>query len=173
VTQVPKAHRERNGTNGQNGAPGEPGKDGADGVSVTGQPEPAGANCPNGGAKFTAVNGVTYACDGEPGAAGGGGGVAALADLEGIPCQLPGSFGAGSVQLSVGPSGQVTITCGQPKNLNVVVTAHCTPTTLGGCTSNRAAVEVATGTNSIGRCEAVKLTATDLVVSTSCNTRSR
>ena len=155
------------GANGQNGAPGEPGKDGADGVSVTSAPEPDGANCPNGGSEFTAVNGVTYACDGAPGSDGGGG-VGTLADLDGMPCQLPGSFGAGSAHLTVGPSGEVTITCGEPKNLNVTVTAHCTPTTLGGCTANRAVVGVATGINSIGRCEAVKLTATDLVVTTSC-----
>jgi hypothetical protein len=154
-----------NGTNGQNGAPGEPGQDGADGVSVTSAPEPAGGNCPNGGSKFTAVNGITYACDG---ADGGGGGVDSLADLEGIPCQLAGSFGSGSAHLTVGPSGQVTITCGEPRNLNVTVNAHCTPTTLGGCTANRAAVEVTTGANSVGRCEAEKLTATDLVVTTSC-----
>jgi hypothetical protein len=59
-----------NGTNGQNGAPGEPGKDGVDGVSVTSAPEPAGTNCPNGGSKFTALNGITYACDGANGASG-------------------------------------------------------------------------------------------------------
>lgn len=53
-----------NGTNGTNGA------DGRDGVSVSSAVEPAGSNCANGGSKFTAANGITYACNG-----GGGGGL--------------------------------------------------------------------------------------------------
>ena len=52
------------GTPGQNGANGTNGRDGADGVSVTSDSEPAGDNCTNGGSKFTAANGVTYACNG-------------------------------------------------------------------------------------------------------------
>lgn len=153
-----------NGTNGQNGAPGEPGKDGADGLSVTSAPEPAGTNCPDGGSKFTAANGITYACDGAPGADGGDG-VGALADLEGIPCQLPGGFGAGSAHLTVGPSGDVTISCGDPKNLDVSVTAHCLSLP---CTANRAAVAVTIGGNPIGRCEAVKTSPNDLAAITNC-----
>jgi len=53
----------KDGTNGTNGA------DGQDGVSVTSAVEAAGANCANGGSKFTAVNGVTYACNGTDGSA--------------------------------------------------------------------------------------------------------
>lgn len=34
--------------------------------------EPAGTNCADGGSKFTAANGVTYACNGAPGGGGGG-----------------------------------------------------------------------------------------------------
>jgi hypothetical protein len=65
-----------NGINGTNGADGQDGQDGVDGVSVTSEREPAGAQCTGGGSKFTAANGVTYACnsasgqDGAPGRRG-------------------------------------------------------------------------------------------------------
>lgn len=68
----------KDGTNGTNGADGAPGADGADGVdgkdgvSVMSSVEPAGGNCANGGSKFTAANGLTYACNGAPGTGGGG-----------------------------------------------------------------------------------------------------
>jgi hypothetical protein len=55
------------GADGKDGANGTPGTDGKDGVSVTSAVEPAGANCADGGSKFTAANGVTYACNGAPG----------------------------------------------------------------------------------------------------------
>jgi hypothetical protein len=61
-----------NGTNGLDGAPGAGGEDGDDGVSVTSGVEPAGTNCENGGSKFTAANGVTYACNGSNGTGAGG-----------------------------------------------------------------------------------------------------
>jgi hypothetical protein len=57
------------GDTGQAGAPGRDGTDGGDGLGVTVTPEPAGANCPTGGVKLTAANGVAYACSalqGEP-----------------------------------------------------------------------------------------------------------
>ena len=53
-----------NGIDGRDGAPGKDGADGQDGEGVTGEPEPAGANCANGGSRFTVANGVTYACNG-------------------------------------------------------------------------------------------------------------
>jgi hypothetical protein len=59
------------GKDGANGTNGADGADGADGVSVTSAVEPAGSNCANGGSKFTAANGVTYACNGAPGSGGG------------------------------------------------------------------------------------------------------
>jgi hypothetical protein len=45
------------------------GVNGQDGVSVTSEPLSPGddAACPNGGSKFTAVSGVTYACNGSDG----------------------------------------------------------------------------------------------------------
>jgi hypothetical protein len=45
------------------------GVNGEDGVSVTSEPLSPGEDpaCPNGGSKFTAVNGVTYACNGSDG----------------------------------------------------------------------------------------------------------
>jgi hypothetical protein len=53
------------GTNGTNGT------DGKDGVSVTTAAEPAGgANCADGGVQLTAVNGVSYVCNGKDGTNG-------------------------------------------------------------------------------------------------------
>jgi hypothetical protein len=60
------------GTNGANGVDGTDGQDGQGGVSVTSAIEPAGANCVNGGSKFTAANGVTYACNGTNGSGSAG-----------------------------------------------------------------------------------------------------
>jgi hypothetical protein len=57
------------GDQGDPGAPGRDGVDGRDGTSVTVEPEAPGANCPAGGAKLTAANGVAYVCSalqGEP-----------------------------------------------------------------------------------------------------------
>jgi hypothetical protein len=59
-----------NGADGADGANGVDGHDGSDGVSVTSAPEPAGTHCANGGSRFTAANGVTYACNGAPGTGG-------------------------------------------------------------------------------------------------------
>ena len=47
--------------------PGTPGTNGTNGVSVTSATEAAGANCASGGSKFTAANGVTFACNGAKG----------------------------------------------------------------------------------------------------------
>ena len=53
------------GTNGRNGTNGT---NGTNGVSVRSESEPAGANCANGGSKFTAAEDhVTYACNGSDG----------------------------------------------------------------------------------------------------------
>lgn len=54
------------GDKGDMGEAGEPGKDGLDGSSVIVEPEAAGANCPAGGAKLTAGNGVAYVCSALP-----------------------------------------------------------------------------------------------------------
>jgi hypothetical protein len=57
------------GVKGDAGDPGAPGRDGLagrDGTSVTVEAEPAGANCPAGGAKLTAANGVAYVCSALP-----------------------------------------------------------------------------------------------------------
>jgi len=50
------------GARGAPGEPGAPGRDGDDGVSATVSPEPAGPNCPAGGAKVVTAGGVTYVC---------------------------------------------------------------------------------------------------------------
>jgi hypothetical protein len=52
------------GDQGDPGAPGTDGVDGQNGTSVTVAPEPPGANCPAGGVKLTAANGVAYVCNG-------------------------------------------------------------------------------------------------------------
>ena len=51
---------------------GPSGTNGTNGTSVTSASEPAGANCTDGGSKFTASNGVTYACNGAAGLPGSG-----------------------------------------------------------------------------------------------------
>lgn len=62
--QGPKGDSGAAGAVGPAGPKGDTGAAGADGISVMSQPEPAGGNCTSGGAKFTAANGVTYACNG-------------------------------------------------------------------------------------------------------------
>jgi hypothetical protein len=54
------------GEKGDPGAAGADGRDGRDGTGVTVTPEPAGANCPAGGMKITAANGVAYVCNDVP-----------------------------------------------------------------------------------------------------------
>jgi Collagen triple helix repeat (20 copies) len=61
------------GVDGDPGQPGQPGTPGTNGVSVISANEPEGANCPEGGSKFTAANGITYACNGADGAPGANG----------------------------------------------------------------------------------------------------
>jgi hypothetical protein len=60
------------GAPGPVGVPGADGADGADGVGVVGAAEPSGANCADGGSRFTAGATVTFACNGADGDAGGG-----------------------------------------------------------------------------------------------------
>jgi hypothetical protein len=56
------------GVKGDQGLEGAAGTDGADGTSVNSDALAAGdPNCAQGGSKFTASNGVTYACNGAPG----------------------------------------------------------------------------------------------------------
>jgi hypothetical protein len=71
--QGPKGDKGDQGIQGIQGIQGPPGQDGIDGtngVSVISAVEPAGSNCPDGGSKFTAANGLSYACDGAPGPPG-------------------------------------------------------------------------------------------------------
>lgn len=55
------------GPTGPKGADGTSGAPGTNGTSVTSSTEPKGANCKEGGSKFVAANGTTYACNGENG----------------------------------------------------------------------------------------------------------
>jgi hypothetical protein len=75
----------KDGADGQDGANGTNGADGHDGVSVTSAGEPAGSNCANGGSKFTAANGVTYACNGAPGTGGATGWVRLVSEAISVP----------------------------------------------------------------------------------------
>lgn len=59
-----------NGKDGVNGKDGAGGKDGVNGTSVTSAVEPKGANCAEGGSKFTAASGTSYACNGKAGKEG-------------------------------------------------------------------------------------------------------
>lgn len=52
------------GPQGPTGMTGAQGLRGADGQSVVATTEPAGANCPNGGTKFTSASGDNYVCNG-------------------------------------------------------------------------------------------------------------
>ena len=94
------------GTNGVNGAPGADGAPGVDGVSVASAAEPSGANCADGGSRFTAGASVTFACNGADGADGAASGSPAF--------QRVGGYVAGgtSVQISSAPGfGVLSIRC--------------------------------------------------------------
>ena len=108
---------------GTPGTPGTPGTNGTNGVSVTSETEAAGANCADGGSKFTAANGVTYACNGakgdkgdkgDKGIQGDKGDPGALAgSLAGVPCDT-GSLDRpdGETKVAVAPTtGVITLTC--------------------------------------------------------------
>jgi hypothetical protein len=62
VSEVATSWNEQ-GVQGGKGDPGAPGRDGRDGTGVTVASEPAGVNCPTGGMKLTAANGVAYLCN--------------------------------------------------------------------------------------------------------------
>jgi hypothetical protein len=67
-TQISFNQQGQQGPQGPAGAPGAPGQNG---VGVTSALLPVGdVSCPYGGARFTSVNGVSYACSGTPGAPG-------------------------------------------------------------------------------------------------------
>jgi hypothetical protein len=142
-----------NGKDGVDGRDGANGADGHDGVSVTSAPEPAGSNCVNGGSKFTAPNGVTYACNGADGQ-GGGGGLASLNDLQGLACTGAGGL-QGTTQVAVAPNGDVTIRCaGVAVTLGIAVHAHCLSVLPFTCQTATVSVAIAGG-GSVGSCEAV------------------
>ncbi len=81
------------GANGADGATGPQGPAGAAGMSVLATQLAAAAdlNCVFGGTRFTAFNGVTYACNGAPGSQGEPG--------------MPGAAGATGAQGPQGPAG--------------------------------------------------------------------
>jgi hypothetical protein len=54
------------GATGEPGVPGRNGVDGRDGAGVAVAPEAPGANCPTGGVKVMAANGVGYVCNVPP-----------------------------------------------------------------------------------------------------------
>ena len=96
----------------QTGPPGTPGTAGTNGVSVTSATEAAGANCASGGSKFTAANGVTFACNGAKGDKGdvGPAGSAAVYRNYGGPLQ---SIAEGTTQTVASltlPTGTYTLT---------------------------------------------------------------
>ncbi len=120
------------GSAGKDGFNGTNGQDGEDGVSVTSESEPVGAYCANGGSKFTAANGVTYACNGATGPSGpsgppgggGGSGACSSATVNGGTNGVAG-FGYASLVRQASPSDDVnanadTFTCvGRLSNLSL------------------------------------------------------
>ena len=89
------------------GPAGPQGPAGADGASVDVEQEPAGANCANGGAKFTSNGKTAYVCNGAPGAAGepGQAGVSLLFEKESPPTFRIGVGGLGFAAAIDGPHG--------------------------------------------------------------------
>ncbi len=79
------------GPQGPGGSGGSEGKTGPAGTSVASSVEPKGVNCKEGGSKFSAASGTTYACNGEKGKDGAPGPL-----LEALPAgkTLRGAFAA-------------------------------------------------------------------------------
>jgi len=121
---------------GPQGLPGANGIDGADGVSVTSTTEPAGANCADGGSKFTAANGITYACNGAKGDQGPAGdpgpGISSMDDLNGTTCAVGST--AGAVIVTTGDDGTITLKCDTTVNCGArpAAAAHSTWSCSGG-----------------------------------------
>jgi hypothetical protein len=109
------------GADGTDGTDGTNGADGRDGVSVTSAVEPVGTNCANGGSKFTAANGVTYACNGAPGPSGQGGGQIRSVQLPvGGPITLTTVGGPTTMVLfDLAGIGRFTAQCGTNSSLGV------------------------------------------------------
>jgi hypothetical protein len=92
----PKGNKGDPGLNGTNGTNGQ------DGVSVTSTAlSPGDANCPDGGSQFTAVNGMTYACNGAQGPPGPGSDVL-IANVNSDGTLAPGSDASSSFHPLVG-----------------------------------------------------------------------
>jgi hypothetical protein len=111
------------GAPGAPGTPGTNGTNGTNGVSVTSAVEPVGANCANGGSKFTAANGVTYACKGAKGDKGDKGdpGPANLAALQGSPCTFAGNTSSLDAKIDA-TTGAISMTCVPVYLISVTVT---------------------------------------------------
>jgi hypothetical protein len=108
---LPQGPKGDAGAQGPQGPVGEAGTPGAPGESVTSTGLDAGdPHCPFGGAAFTSASGVTYVCNGAPGASASSGGVgpcAVDADCDdGNACTVD-FCGAGQCAHSLAPSGTV------------------------------------------------------------------
>jgi Collagen triple helix repeat (20 copies) len=100
------------GAPGASGTPGTNGTIGTNGVSVTSAAEPVGANCANGGSKFTAASAnVTYACNGQDGISSGPLGQAASTVFSSGSLSSPAAFTLvpNLSQTIVVPAGRVAI----------------------------------------------------------------
>ncbi|MHB1242555.1 MAG: hypothetical protein ACYC1P_04015 [Gaiellaceae bacterium] len=99
------------GADGVDGAAGADGAPGADGVSAVSAAEPAGANCADGGSRFTAGASVTFACNGADGADGAATGGPAYERVggyvaTGTPVQLSSAPGFGVLSIRcIGSAG--------------------------------------------------------------------
>jgi hypothetical protein len=91
---------------GSAGLPGIMGTRGSDGQSVIGTPEPAGANCPAGGVKYTSATRVDYVCNGVEGPKGAAGTVGPQGPVGSSgPAGAQGPAGPMGAQGPAGPSG--------------------------------------------------------------------
>jgi hypothetical protein len=92
---------------------GQQGIPGTNGTSVNSATEPVGVNCANGGSKFTAANGVTYACNGGKGDKGdigpAGPGLSDISQLDGTPCTVETS--SGTVGVTTASDGTISLNC--------------------------------------------------------------
>jgi hypothetical protein len=115
------------GAKGDTGAPGTAGAAGANGVSVTSAPEAKGTNCKEGGSKFTAASGTTFACNGEKGAPGIQGEPGPTCDETGQCLLPPGATETGAWAFSSAPTLIGLTAISYPLRLSEEPTKHFVP----------------------------------------------
>ena len=132
-----------NGTNGSNGSDGATGSNGADGASalVSVTPEPAGANCANGGQRVdvgidanqngtldaTEIDQTTYVCNGANGSDGSNG-LNSLIDVTPEPAGANCTVGGQRIDVGIDTNGDGTLEAGEIQQTAYVCNAVSAPT---------------------------------------------